>query len=285
MIFAVIWFFAYAFSRPQIEANLTKLTEEKLERFHYNDLEVSFNGRDASISGTVKSDARKSDVPFLIDSIYGVENVDVDGISTVRVKSSDLSTTQIGVLANSTNLLSGWIYLAIQIFILLGITLLLGFLLGWVQAFGRSRERGQSSSTVAISFHREQIARLEEEVANEAYRAAALDRRIEGYHTENLRLQSEIGKREQEVAAEPERKADPKENELATSSPDDLQILKGVGVVLARRLNEAGIHNFQQISEWTAKDRRFYIGKIKGLEGNLKRYDLISQAWKLVKKK
>lgn len=274
---AVIWFFAYFFSRPEIEEKLTKLTTEKLEYYHYDGLEVSFNGRDAVITGTVKSEARKMDVQFLVNSIYGVENVNVERVSMVRMAPS---TKGIGVVAKSANRMSGWIYLAAQIFVLLAIALLLGFLLGWVQAFGRSRERGQSSSTIAIPFHREQIAKVEEQVAKEAYRAAALELRIETYHQENLRLQADLTKMEEETT-----KPVPEEAAAVVVDRDDLQTLKGVGAILEKRLNDAEVYHFKQIAGWTAKDRRFFMEKIKGLEGTLKRYNLISQAKKLVLKK
>ncbi len=259
LLFAALWLVAFVFWRPQIETQLTKETQAKLVRYHYDDLTVSFNGRDATLSGTVKSELRKSDVSHLIESIYGVEGVNVDNILVVGRNSPE----KIGLMARAANAGSGWIYLAAQIFVMLVAALLLGFLLGWVQKFGKPREKQAASSTISVLFHREQVAKLEEEIAREAFRSAALDQRIDEYHSENIKLR--------EALVDVEKTPDP-------TGGDDLKELKGVGEVLAQKLNEIGIHSFRQIAEWTAKDRRFFIGKIKGLESALKRYDLVSQA-------
>lgn len=259
LLFAALWLVALVIRRPEIETQLTELTKEKLAKYHYDDLMVSFDGRDADISGTVMSEARRSDVPFLVGSIYGVEGVSMDKVLVARRGLTD----EIGFLAKTANSGSGLIYLAVQIFFLLAGALALGFILGWVQKFGRPREEQASSSMISVPFHREQIARLEEDVAREAFRAAELEHRLDQSRDENLELQED-----QEETKE--------EDDLLEE--DDLKELKGVGQVLEKKLKEAGICNFRQIAEWTAKDRRSYIGKIKGLEGALKRYDLISQA-------
>ncbi len=256
LLFAALWLAAFVFWRPEIETELTNLTRDKLARYHYDDLAVSFDGRDALISGTVMSEARRSDVPFLVGSIYGVEGVNVDKVLVAQRG----RTESVGLLARTANSGSGLIYLATQIFALLVGALALGFLLGWVQKFGRPREEKASSSMVSVPFHREQIARLEEDVAREAFRVAELERLLDDSSNENL-----------------ERRGDPE-----ITDEDDLKELKGVGLVLEKKLNDAGVCNFRQIAGWNAKDRRFYIGEIKGLEGTLKRYDLVSQARDLV---
>jgi len=280
LLIAAIWIAGVLLRRPEIEARLKKVTMERLARYHYEDLTVSFSGRNAAISGTVKSEERKLDARFLVDSIYGVEGVNTENISIIQRGPSDSSVAKVGLMAKTVNSGSGWIYLAFQILVLLVAALFLGFLLGWVQIFGRSREKKQLASIVSVSFHQEQLGKVEEDLAKEAFRAATLERRMENYHSENLTLQTELRKIESEL----QQQSPPKE-ETVSQDADDLMVLKGVGVVLAKKLNEAGIFNFQQIADWTAEDRRSLIAKIKGLEGSLKRYDLIAQAKKMVGQK
>ncbi len=276
LLIAALWVAGFLLWRPEIEARLTKVTMERLFRYHYEDLTVSFSARKATLSGTVKSEERKLDVQFLVDSIYGVEGVNTDHISIIRRGPSDSSVAEIGLMVKAVNSGSGWIYLAVQIIVLLGAALLLGFLLGWIQIFGRSRKRDKPASMVSVSFYREKIGEMEEDLAKEAFRSATLECCMEKYQNENITLQAELRKKEDKIQQKRSSK-----KETPSQEVDDLMLLKGVGAILSQRLNDAGVYRFRQIAEWTAKDRRFLIGDIKGLEGTLKRYDLISQARKL----
>jgi len=44
--------------------------------------------------------------------------------------------------------------------------------------------------------------------------------------------------------------------------PDDLKVIKGIGPVIERKLNEAGIYTFEQLGELTAADLRRILGNV-----------------------
>ena len=44
-------------------------------------------------------------------------------------------------------------------------------------------------------------------------------------------------------------------------TPDDLQVIKGIGPVIERKLNEAGIETFEQLGNLTPADLRRILGK------------------------
>lgn len=87
------------------------------------------------------------------------------------------------------------------------------------------------------------------------------------------------GKKKAATAKKKARKtAEPAEDE----SGDDLTRLEGVGPVLAKKLNEAGVESLTQIAEWTDDD----IARIDGqldFKGRIQRDDWVGQAKKLIK--
>jgi large subunit ribosomal protein L21 len=44
------------------------------------------------------------------------------------------------------------------------------------------------------------------------------------------------------------------------AAPDDLKIVKGIGPVIERKLNDAGIHTFEQLGSLTVADLRRILG-------------------------
>jgi len=47
---------------------------------------------------------------------------------------------------------------------------------------------------------------------------------------------------------------------VAQSIPDDLKIIRGIGPVIERKLNEAGVHTFEQLGKLTPADLRRILG-------------------------
>lgn len=45
-------------------------------------------------------------------------------------------------------------------------------------------------------------------------------------------------------------------------APDDLKIVKGIGPVIERKLNEAGIYTFEQLGNLTVADLRRILGNV-----------------------
>jgi predicted flap endonuclease-1-like 5' DNA nuclease len=48
----------------------------------------------------------------------------------------------------------------------------------------------------------------------------------------------------------------------ARPAPDNLQVIKGIGPVIERKLNEAGITTFEQLGNLTAADLRRILGDV-----------------------
>ena len=46
------------------------------------------------------------------------------------------------------------------------------------------------------------------------------------------------------------------------AAPDDLKIVKGIGPVIERKLNDAGIHTFEQLGNLTVADLRRILGNV-----------------------
>ena len=271
LLMGVLWFLGMVSCRSTMESQLQKITEKKLAHYHYDGLSVSFNGRKATVTGTVKSEARKSDLPFLVSSIYGVEGVNVEDISVVHPDPRNLFPAKVGLVAKAVNSVDGWLYLAWQILWLIVAATFLGFLLGWVQVVGKKRHSRHSTTMMSVALHREQIAGLEEELAAEVFRSASLEQRLKEIQTENGNPWSEL--------SAPQREHNDSQGPDASGS-DDLQEMKGLGPVMERRLNELGVCRFRQIAEWTPEDCQVVVRKIKGLKSILNRYNLVEQARK-----
>ena len=84
------------------------------------------------------------------------------------------------------------------------------------------------------------------------------------------------------AAAKPAAKKDEPKAEAKSESGDDLSKLTGVGPVLVKKLNEAGITTFAQIAGWSADD----IAKVDeelSLKGRIERDDWVAQPKELNK--
>ena len=63
---------------------------------------------------------------------------------------------------------------------------------------------------------------------------------------------------------------------------DDLKVIKGVGKIIEKRLNDAGIFTFKRLSELAQPEIEKIIGKAQNLSDEK---DIIKQAKKMAKKK
>lgn len=66
-------------------------------------------------------------------------------------------------------------------------------------------------------------------------------------------------------------------------APDNLQIIKGIGPVIERKLNEAGIFTFEQLGKLTTADLRNILGNV--IQRLANEESLIEQARELARKK
>jgi predicted flap endonuclease-1-like 5' DNA nuclease len=65
--------------------------------------------------------------------------------------------------------------------------------------------------------------------------------------------------------------------------PDDLKVIKGIGVVIERKLNEAGIYTFDQLGGLTVAQLRRILGKT--IERLSNEESLLQQARDLAREK
>lgn len=70
---------------------------------------------------------------------------------------------------------------------------------------------------------------------------------------------------------------------VAKIAPDDLKIIKGIGTVIERKLNEAGIYTFEQLGKLTAADLRRILGN--AIERLANEESLLQQARDLARRK
>lgn len=69
---------------------------------------------------------------------------------------------------------------------------------------------------------------------------------------------------------------------VASLKPDDLEIIKGIGPVIAKKLNQAGITTFQQLGELNAEKLREILGDL--LQRLADEDDLLNQARQLAQR-
>ena len=67
------------------------------------------------------------------------------------------------------------------------------------------------------------------------------------------------------------------------AAPDDLKIIKGIGTVIERKLNEAGIYTFEQLGDLTPADLRRILGN--AIERLANEESLLQQARDLARRK
>jgi predicted flap endonuclease-1-like 5' DNA nuclease len=63
---------------------------------------------------------------------------------------------------------------------------------------------------------------------------------------------------------------------------DDLKLIKGIGPNIEEKLNEVGIYNYTQISNFTSKDIEDLTELIKFFPGRIERDNWVGQAYKLL---
>jgi len=80
------------------------------------------------------------------------------------------------------------------------------------------------------------------------------------------------------------RKADDRANLLAQpafGNPDDLELIDGVGPILASLLNDVGVYYFWQVAEWTGDEIDWVESKLKHFRGRIRRDDWVGHAREL----
>ena len=97
-------------------------------------------------------------------------------------------------------------------------------------------------------------------------------------HAENSRLEL----RESAIRRTPT-PDEPKSQPTARVTPDDLKVIKGIGPVIERKLNEAGIYTFEQLGNLTVSQLRRILGNT--IERLSDEESLLQQARDLARRK
>jgi len=144
--------------------------------------------------------------------------------------------------------------------------LLLGWLAEWVVDWLYWRRRIHTSTSENLQF-KEHLAALESDNLHLTEHIAALEtenlqpkERSATVESENLQLKERIAALEEEINIRSESFdiaaiTDAKGN-------DNLQAIKGIGPVFAKRLNEAGFSTFEQVARLTPADMEKILGTL-----------------------
>ncbi|MBI9041127.1 hypothetical protein [Lutibacter sp.] len=71
----------------------------------------------------------------------------------------------------------------------------------------------------------------------------------------------------------------------SAETKDDLKQIKGIGANIEEKLNDVGIYNYTQITNFTSKDIDELTDLIKFFPGRIERDDWVGQAYKLLNNK
>lgn len=154
--------------------------------------------------------------------------------------------------------------IASQILICMLIATFIGFIMGYIigksqvptvpKAINKDTKLSQQTETTDVEI-KEDILKEEESTPSQEQEVS---------QTEELEAETE----------KPELLSEPREGEK-----DDLTKIKGVGLKLEKKLNDAGIYHFEQIANWTEKNIK-WIEKHTPLNSRIKKTPWIEQAKK-----
>lgn len=145
--------------------------------------------------------------------------------------------------------------------------LLIGWLVEWIidWIYWRRRYQGYEAEAAAS---RERIAALEAELgsvrtgaAGRVMPVAAEPARAEPARAEDARVEPAVRATPVEAVVAPAA-ASLEAAAVPAETPDDLELIRGIGPVIARKLNQAGIYTFEQLAEKTPADLRAMLGDV-----------------------
>ncbi len=152
----------------------------------------------------------------------------------------------------------------------------------------RSLQTDWQKTIVASDRQRVQLADLKAE--NEALKnkltlleaeKPADDAQIYGLKAENVALKGKLAALEGDKTAQMSQRAERSVAEPVI--PDDLEIINGIGPVIAKKLNAAGICTFEELGKLTAEDLRRIVGDI--IQRLADEDDILNQARQLAQER
>lgn len=201
---------------------------------------------------------------------------------------------------------------------LAAIVLVVGALLGWTLRGLGTRDRDTNAEEIARNQERERkLTHVERDLAEARGRLTAvlgdaaererelaeLRRQLAARTVEPERLETEPApspaapeaasapeappsdvEEAEPAAPEPEAKP-PRQYPARPAAVDDLVAIRGIGKVLAKKLNGLGIYQFRQIAAWTDDDIAFFDAQLEEFHGRIRREGWVESARQEQRKK
>ena len=173
-------------------------------------------------------------------------------------------------------------YLVMQILLCLLIAAIIGFIIGWLfknfrcsNELEESKLHWQGKLDEANSTWKTKmqgiIGQHNDDLDNANKKIDDLKKLLESKKEESTVLDSELQDTKPVLFTSPK-----------DGKKDNLQLIKGVGKVLEKTLNDVGIYYFKQIASWSQKDID-YIDEKLAFPGRIEREDWVNQAKVLAK--
>jgi predicted flap endonuclease-1-like 5' DNA nuclease len=157
--------------------------------------------------------------------------------------------------------------------------LLIGWIVEWVIDWVYWRRRTQAIEEAEVRCNQKlveldrELVALKQSHAHLNEEALRWQNELQAARQEALRLQNELRARQAEPAlAAPE-----------VVVPDDLEVIRGIGPAIDRKLNQAGVYTFEQLAELTPLSLRSILGDM--IERLANEESLITQARQLAERK
>jgi predicted flap endonuclease-1-like 5' DNA nuclease len=132
--------------------------------------------------------------------------------------------------------------------------LFIGWLIEWVIDWFYWRRRIKPYEDAAAECH-SKVIDLETELSASQYEVNSLQEKVNTLELEKARLEALSQQTQQELAA-----ARAQVVNIQPTSTDNLEDIKGIGPVIARKLNDGGIHTFEQLAAQTPEYLRTLLG-------------------------
>ena len=183
--------------------------------------------------------------------------------------------------------MDGFAVLALQMLPLLALTAVIFAAFGWSwKSKSAAQERLILQARVDEEMQRANVAEQlaaaskssEETDATETIKTTRaveiLEAELKESQARQLNLEKELLRQRDERRAIEEKW---RQQEVELPSPDDLTVIRGIGPVLAKKLEAAGIRTLRQIGEWTAADIEKWDSELS-LRGRVTRDKWVAQA-------
>ena len=149
----------------------------------------------------------------------------------------------------------GWGFLIAEIWSLIAIALLVGFIAGWI-VFRQSKASAASPDGNDTEQLRATIASLKVELERATAAGAPAPQPA--------------------VAVTPSKPRTLKQ--ARKSGPDDLKVIKGIGPELEKLCNDLGFYHYDQIANWTDAEIAWVDENLEGFKGRVTRDRWVEQA-------